>query len=68
MNPHCSMAMSAEHSSKLEPFTGNGDVSEWVKNSRVGRNTINKPNKRLEFLKKLQKYRMNVSWVPYLLQ
>ena len=26
----------------LQPFTGNGDVSIWVKNSRVGRETPNK--------------------------
>ena len=26
-NPHCSMAMSTECRSKLQPFTGNGDVS-----------------------------------------
>ena len=36
-NLHCSMAMSAEHRSKLHHFTGNGYVSIWVKNSRVGR-------------------------------
>ena len=36
-NPHCSLAISAEHRSNLQPFTGNGDVSKWVKNSWVGR-------------------------------
>ena len=36
------MAMRAEHRSNLQPFTGNGDVSIWVKNSRVGRYTWNK--------------------------
>ena len=35
--PHCSMAMSAEHRSNLQPFTGNGDVFIWVKHSRLGR-------------------------------
>ena len=36
-NPHCSMAISAEHTKSLQTFTGNGDVSLWVKNSRVRR-------------------------------
>ena len=36
-NPHCSMAINAEHTRSLQPFTGNGDVSIRVKNSRVGR-------------------------------
>ena len=35
-NPHWSMVMSAEHRSKF------GDVSKWVKHSRVGRKTLNK--------------------------
>ena len=35
-NPHCSMAMSAKHRSKVA--TGNGNASMWVKNSQVGRN------------------------------
>ena len=30
---------------KLQPFTGNGDVSKWVKISWVGRKTTNKHNK-----------------------
>ena len=33
------------HSQNLQPFTGNGDVSIWVKNSRVGRKTRNKNKK-----------------------
>ena len=36
------MAMSAEHRSNLQPFTGNIDASIWVKNSRLGRKTPNK--------------------------
>ena len=36
------MAMSAEFRSKLELFTGNGDVSIWVKIFRMGRKTTNK--------------------------
>ena len=36
-NPHCSMAISAEHTKSLQTFTGNGDVSLWVKNSRFRR-------------------------------
>ena len=41
-NPHCSLVISAEHRSNLQPFTGHGDVSKWVKNSRVGRKTPSK--------------------------
>ena len=37
-----SMIMSAERRSNLQPFTGNGDVSIWVKNSEVGRKTTHK--------------------------
>ena len=33
------MAISAGIDQNLQPFTGNDDVSEWVKNSRVGRKT-----------------------------
>ena len=33
-NPHFSVAISAEHRSKYEPFTGNGDVSISVKNKK----------------------------------
>ena len=44
-NPHCSVAMSAEHMSTLQSFTGNGDVSIWVKNSRVGLKTPNEQSK-----------------------
>ena len=29
----------------LQPFTGNGDISIWVNNSRVGRKTTNKQTK-----------------------
>ena len=37
------MAMSAEYiGQNLQPFTGNGNASIWVKNSRVGRKTPNK--------------------------
>ena len=36
------MAMSAEYRSNFVAFTGNGDVSKWVKNSLVGRKTPNK--------------------------
>ena len=39
------MAISAEHRSNLQPFTCNGDVSKWMKNSRVGRKTANKHKK-----------------------
>ena len=39
------MAISAEHSQNLQPFTGNGNVFEWVKNSWVGRNTQKKQTK-----------------------
>ena len=43
------MAMSAEQRYKnLQPFTGNGDVSIWVKNSRVGRWTPNKQTNKLK--------------------
>ena len=38
-NPHCSMDMSSEHRSKFSYFSGNVDVSIWVKTSRVGRKT-----------------------------
>ena len=45
-NPHCSMAISAEHArSKFAAVISNGDVSIWVKNSRVGRKTPIKQNK-----------------------
>ena len=45
-NPHCSMVVSAKHMSKLQPFAVNGNVSKWLKNSRVGWTTPNrKPNK-----------------------
>ena len=27
-NPHCSVAMSAEHSHNLQPYTGNGDTGD----------------------------------------
>ena len=38
------MVMSVEYiGPNLQPFTGNGDVSIWVKNSGVGRSTSNKP-------------------------
>ena len=36
MNTHCSMGMSAEHRSKLQPFIGNDDVSIMSENSIVG--------------------------------
>ena len=36
------MTISAEHRSNLQPYTGNGDVSKWVKNSPVGRKNPNK--------------------------
>lgn len=36
-NPHCSITMSGEHMSILQPLTGNGDVYIVAKNSRVGR-------------------------------
>ena len=45
-NLHCSMAMSAVHRSKLHHFTGNGDVSIWVKNYRVGWKKKSMPEKR----------------------
>ena len=38
-------------SENLQPFTGNGDVSKWVKIFRVGRKT---PNKQTN--KKINKY------------
>ena len=38
------MAISAELGQNLQPSSGNGDVSKWVKNSRVGRNTPKKTN------------------------
>ena len=38
------MAMSDKHS-YLQPFTSNGDVSIWVKNSQVGRLTPYEQNK-----------------------
>ena len=44
-NNHCSMAMSAEYRSNLQPFTDNGDVSIWVKNSTVGRKAEKKTKK-----------------------
>ena len=34
-NPVCSMAVSISICQKLQPFTGNGDISMWVKNSKV---------------------------------
>ena len=36
------MVISAEHRSKFVSFTGNGEVSIWVKNSQMGRKTPNK--------------------------
>ena len=41
-NPQCFLAISAEHSSNFQPFTGYDDVSKWVKNSGVGRKITNK--------------------------
>ena len=35
-NPHCSMAISMIISQNMKPFIGDGDVSNSVKNSRVG--------------------------------
>ena len=41
------MAKSAEHiGQNLKPFTGNGDVSKWVKNSRVGRSNKERKKER----------------------
>ena len=39
------MGVSAEHSLKLQPFSGNVDDSMWVKHSRVWRKTPNKQTK-----------------------
>ena len=36
------MAACAEHWSKFKPLTDKGDVSIWIKNSRVGRKQTNK--------------------------
>ena len=38
----CSMVISAVHMQNFQPFTGYGDVSISVKNSRVGQKTVNK--------------------------
>ena len=35
------MALSASIGKKFQPFTGNGDVSKWVRHSRVGQKTTN---------------------------
>ena len=75
-NPHCSMAMSAEHRSKFVALHGNGDVSIWVKNSRVGRKTLNKQSIRLQllifnrylFLEKYERYKENNSNESFYLQ
>ena len=53
------MAISAEQN--LQPFTGNGDVSVWVKNSRVGRKPLSKQaskqtNKQINKDRNKQKY------------
>ena len=34
-NPHCSMAMSAEHWSKFAALQGNGDISIWMKEGQT---------------------------------
>ena len=41
-NPHCCMAVVPSIGKNLQPFTANGDVSIWVKNSRMGRKPPNK--------------------------
>ena len=36
------MALSASIGKNFQPFNGNGDVSNWVRHSRVGQKTTNK--------------------------
>ena len=44
---HCSVALSVRYRSKFVALHGNGDVSKWVKNFRVGRKTPNKQTHKL---------------------
>ena len=48
----------------MQPFTGNGDVSKWVKNSRVGRKT---PNKQSEQTKKNGKVELDVAAYTFII-
>ena len=51
-NPAAQMATSAEYTNvdqNLKPFTGNGDVSIWVKNYRVGFKNPNKETNKHTF-------------------
>ena len=50
------MTMSAVHRS-MQPFTGNGDVSIWVKNSRMGRKN---PNKQTNYFANISPWRKGV--------
>ena len=56
-NPHCSTGVPSI-GRNLRPFTGNGDFSKWVKNSRLGQRTTNKQTMTSEiqdfFFRKLQ--------------
>ena len=64
-NLHCSMAMSAEHRSKLHHFTGNGDISIWMKNSWVGRKKKSMPEKRTTTLNIPYRWLPPVHWLSH---
>ena len=60
-NPHCSTGVPSI-GRNLQPFTGNGDFSKWVKNSRLGQKNYKQTNydKRdtgFFFFRKLQAHR-----------
>ena len=53
-NPHCSMAMNAEHRLKFSALHGNSDVSMWVKNFVLRWKTPKQTNKQINKLKQLE--------------